>query len=39
MKLMLSVMGGSDTEGNENKIMKKIAKHVVIDKKMLTEGL
>jgi len=39
MKLMLSAMGGSDTEGNENKIMKKIAKHVVIDKKMLTEGL
>ena len=39
MKLMLSVMGGGDTEGNENKIMKKIAKHVVIDKKMLTEGL
>jgi hypothetical protein len=36
MKLMLSAMGGSDTEGNENKIMKKIAKHVVIDKKMLT---
>jgi len=36
MKLMLSAMGGSDTEGNENKIMKKIAKHVVIDKKMLS---
>ncbi len=33
MKLIVAAMGANDIEGNENKIMKKISKHVVIDKK------
>jgi len=36
MKLMQTAMGPTDTEGTEVKIMKKIAKHIVIDKKMLS---
>ena len=33
MKLIIAAMGANDIEGNENKIIKKVAKHVVIDKK------
>ena len=36
MKLMQAAMGPTDTEGTEVKIMKKITKHIVIDKKMLS---
>ena len=36
MKLMQAAIGPNDTEGSEVKIMKKIAKHIVIDKKMLS---
>jgi hypothetical protein len=35
MKLMQSAMGPTDTEGTEVKIMKKVLKHIVIDKKMI----
>jgi hypothetical protein len=35
MKLIISAMGANDIEGNETKIMKKVAKHVVIDKKIV----
>jgi len=35
IKLMQSAMGPTDTEGTETKIMKKVLKHIVIDKKML----
>ena len=35
VKLTRTAMGPSDTEGTEAKIMKKISKHIVIDKKML----
>ena len=35
MKLMQAAMGPNDTEGTEVKIMKKVLKHIVIDKKML----
>jgi hypothetical protein len=35
MKLMQSALGPSDTEGTEVKIMKKVLKHIVIDKKMI----
>jgi len=35
MKLMQSAMGPNDTEGSEVKIMKKVLKHIVIDKKMI----
>ena len=37
VKLTRTAMGPSDTEGTEAKIMKKIIKHVVIDKKALTQ--
>ena len=36
LKLILATMGGEDINNDENKIIKKITKHVVIDKKMLT---
>ena len=36
MKLMQTAMGPNDTEGTEVKIMKKILKYIVIDKKALT---
>ena len=36
MKLIASAMGSEDTDDNENKIIKKVVKHVVIDKKALT---
>ena len=35
MKLMQAAMGPNDTEGTEVKIMKKVLKHIVIDKKMI----
>jgi len=35
IKLMQSAMGPRDTEGSEVKIMKKVLKHIVIDKKAL----
>jgi len=35
IKLMQSAIGPSDTEGTEVKIMKKVLKHIVIDKKMI----
>jgi hypothetical protein len=35
MKLMQAAIGPNDTEGTEVKIMKKVLKHIVIDKKML----
>ena len=35
VKLTRTAMGPSDTEATEAKIMKKIVKHIVIDKKML----
>jgi len=35
LNLINAAMGTDDTTENENKIMKKIVKHVVIDKKML----
>ena len=38
VKLTRSAMGPSDTEATEAKIMKKIAKHIVIDKKMLASS-
>ena len=31
-------MGPNDTVDNETKIMKKVVKHVVIDKKMLQQS-
>jgi hypothetical protein len=34
MKLIIAAMGANDIDGNENKIMKKVAKEVVIDKKL-----
>ena len=37
VKLTRTAMGPSDTEGTEAKIMKKIIKHIVIDKKALTQ--
>jgi hypothetical protein len=33
MKLIIAAMGANDIEGNETKIMKKVSKHIVIDKK------
>ena len=36
LKLIKAAMGPNDTVDNETKIMKKVVKHVVIDKKMLT---
>jgi hypothetical protein len=36
MKLILAAMGPTDTVDNETKIIKKVAKHLVIDKKALT---
>jgi hypothetical protein len=35
IKLMQTAIGPSDTEGTEVKIMKKVLKHIVIDKKMI----
>jgi hypothetical protein len=35
MKLILASMGGEDISADENKIMKRVVKHVVIDKKSL----
>ena len=35
IKLMQAAIGPSDTEGTEAKIMKKVLKHIVIDKKMI----
>jgi hypothetical protein len=35
MRLMQAAMGPNDTEGSEVKIMKKVLKHIVIDKKMI----
>jgi len=35
LKLILASMGGEDISLDENKIMKKVTKHVVIDKKFL----
>jgi hypothetical protein len=37
IKLMQSAMGPRDTEGSEVKIMKKVLKHIVIDKKALVD--
>jgi hypothetical protein len=37
MKLIKESMGPDDTSDNETKIMKKIVKHVVIDKKMIQQ--
>jgi hypothetical protein len=37
MKLIIAAMGANDIEGNENKIIKKIAKEVVIDKKLYSK--
>lgn len=34
MKLIIATMGANDIDGNENKIMKKVAKEIVIDKKL-----
>jgi hypothetical protein len=35
IKLMQTAIGPTDTEGTEAKIMKKVLKHIVIDKKMI----
>jgi len=35
MKLIIASMGGEDINIDENKIMKRVTKHVVIDKKLL----
>ena len=35
MKLIIATMGGEDLSADENKIMKRVTKHVVIDKKMI----
>ena len=35
VKLMQTAIGPTDTEGTEVKIMKKVLKHIVIDKKMI----
>jgi hypothetical protein len=35
IKLMQTAIGPTDTEGTEVKIMKKVLKHIVIDKKMI----
>jgi len=37
MKLIKEAMGPNDTVDNETRIMKKVVKHVVIDKKMLQQ--
>jgi hypothetical protein len=39
MKLIKEAMGPDDTVDNETKIMKKVIKHLVIDKKALAEVL
>ena len=38
LKLIKAAMGPNDTVDNETKIMKKVVKHVVIDKKMLQQS-
>ena len=35
MRMIIASMGGQDISIDENKIIKRVAKHVVIDKKML----
>ena len=37
LKLIKEAMGPDDSADNENRIMKKVVKHLVIDKKMLQQ--
>ena len=39
LKLIKEAMGPDDSADNENRIMKKVVKHLVIDKKVLTASL
>ena len=39
MRMIIASMGGDDISIDENKIMKRVVKHVVIDKKTLTDAL
>jgi len=39
MKLIIASMGGEDISVDENKIIKRVAKHVVIDKKAIADSL
>ena len=39
MRMIIASMGGEDISIDENKIMKRVVKHVVIDKKTLTDAL